>query len=36
VVIGVLVFFIGGLFIPMALFVLWVLVTAIVMLARTA
>jgi hypothetical protein len=35
VVIGVLVFFIGGLFIPMALFVLWVLVTAIVMLART-
>ena len=36
VVIGVLVFFIGGLFIPMALFVLWVLVTAIVMLTRTA
>ena len=36
VVIGILVFFIGGLFIPMVLFVLWVLVTAIVMRTRTS
>jgi hypothetical protein len=36
IVIGVVVFFLGGLFIPMALFVLWVLVVAIVMLMRPA